>query len=113
MNKRGATILNNDVIDFNDSGINITEIPLAIPLAGFAMLAVSGEDRHVFLHGQFINDLNLIEEPAAQISAWCNAKGQLISNFLIINTGIAYLLIFKDELKEFVQKKTGNVCHAL
>ena len=30
------------------------------------MLAVGGSDRHDFLHGQFINDLNLIEAPAAQ-----------------------------------------------
>ncbi len=105
LEQEGATILNNDVIDFNDSDINLLETPIATPLAGFAMLAVSGNDRHMFLHGQFINDLNLIEDPATQISAWCNAKGQLISNFLIINTGIAYLLIFKEDLKEFILKR--------
>ncbi|GJM06198.1 MAG: folate-binding protein [marine bacterium B5-7] len=105
LEKEGATILNNDVIDFNDSSINISETPFITPLSGFSMLAVAGNDRHEFLHGQFINDLNLIEEPAAQISAWCNPKGQVISNFLIINTGIAYLLIFKTDLKEFVQKR--------
>jgi len=107
LEQEGATILNNDVVAFNDSDINISKNPLVSPLSGFAMLAVGGNDRHVFLHGQFINDLNLIEEPAAQISAWCNPKGQLITNFLIINTGIAYLLIFKEDLKEFVQKRLG------
>jgi tRNA-modifying protein YgfZ len=107
LEQEGATIQDNGVIDFTHSDINISETPLATPLSGFAMLAVGGNDRHVFLHGQFINDLNLIEEPAAQISAWCNAKGQLITNFLIINTGIAYLLIFKEDLKEFVQKRLG------
>tara|TARA_R110000782_G_scaffold186176_9_gene276415 strand:- start:2794 stop:3807 length:1014 start_codon:yes stop_codon:yes gene_type:complete len=105
LEQKGATILNNDVIDFNDSGINVSETPLITPLSGFSMLAVVGNDRHEFLHGQFINDLNLIEEPAAQISAWCNPKGQVISNFLVINTGIAYLLIFRTDLKEFVQKR--------
>jgi len=107
LKQEGATILNNDVVDFNHSDINLSKTPLATPLSGFAMLAVGGNDRHVFLHGQFINDLNLIEEPAAQISAWCNPKGQLITNFLIINTGIAYLLIFKEDLKDFVQKRLG------
>ncbi len=107
LEQEGATIEDNGAIIFNDSDINITATPLAVPLSGFAMLAVGGSDRHVFLHGQFINDLNLIEEPAAQISAWCNAKGQLITNFIIINTGIAYLLIFKADLKEFVQKRLG------
>lgn len=93
------------IIDFNNSDINLSETPLASPLSGFAMLEVSGNDRHEFLHNQFINDLNLIRTPAAQISAWCNSKGQLITNFIIINTGNAYLLIFKEDLKEFVKKR--------
>ncbi len=105
LEQEGATIQENGVIEFTHSDINLTETSLATPLSGFAMLAVDGNDRQPFLHGQFINDLNLIEEPAAQISAWCNAKGQLITNFLIINTGIAYLLIFKEDLKEFVQNR--------
>lgn len=79
--------------------------PLACTLAGFSLLSISGNERHSFLHGQFINDLNLIEKPGAQLSAWCNPKGQVIANFLIINTGIAYLLIFKEDLKPFVQKR--------
>ena len=70
LEQEGATIQDNGVIDFNNSDINLSETPLATPLSDFAMLAVGGNDRHAFLHGQFINDLNLIEEPAAQISAW-------------------------------------------
>jgi len=107
LEQEGATIQDNGVIDFTLSDINLSKTAIAAPLSGFAMLAVGGNDRHAFLHGQFINDLNLIEEPAAQITAWCNAKGQLITNFLIINTGIAYLLIFKEDLKVFVQKRLG------
>lgn len=102
--QQGATI-KDDVIDLDTSGLNIKQTPLIAPLSDFAMLAVEGDDRHVFLHGQFINDLNLIDKPAAQLSAWCNPKGQLITNFLVINTGTSYLLIFKQELKEFVQKR--------
>ncbi len=86
---------------------NIHETALASPLTGFTMLAVSGDDAHTFLHGQFINDLNQIEKPGAQLSAWCNVKGQVITNFLIINTGISYLLVFKKDQKEFVQKRLG------
>jgi tRNA-modifying protein YgfZ len=83
------------------------EAALASPLSGFALLAIGGNDRHSFLHGQFINDLNLIEKPAAQLSAWCNPKGQVITNFLIINTGTAYLLLFKEDIKAFVQQRLG------
>ena len=105
LKEQGATIEDNGAIDFNNADIDIRKTPLISPLSGFALLAVTGNDRHAFLHGQFINDLNLIEEPKAQLSAWCNPKGQVITNFIIINTGISYLLIFKQDLKEFVQKR--------
>ena len=48
-----------------NSDIDVTNLPVISPLSSFAVLAVSGDDRHAFLHGQFINDLNLIESPAA------------------------------------------------
>jgi tRNA-modifying protein YgfZ len=105
LKEQGATIEDNGTISFDNTDIDITETELASPLANFALLAVSGNDRHAFLHGQFINDLNLIEKPGAQLSAWCNPKGQVITNFIIINTGISYLLLFKQDLKEFVQKR--------
>jgi tRNA-modifying protein YgfZ len=84
---------------------DIAKSPIVSPLSGFSLLAVTGKDRHTFLHGQFINDLNLIENSAAQLSAWSNPKGQVITNFIIINTGISYLLLFKQELKEYFQKR--------
>ncbi len=102
---QGATIQDDGNIEFDNKDINVSETPIVSPLSGFALFAVSGDDRHAFLHAQFINDLNLIEKPAAQLSAWCNAKGQVITNFIIINTGISYLLLFKQELKESVQKR--------
>ena len=104
LHQQGATI-HDDGIELNHPDLNIIETPLVSPLAGFTTLVVGGSERHLFLHGQFINDLNLIETPAAQLSAWCNPKGQLITNFLVVNTGTSYLLIFKKELKEFVQKR--------
>lgn len=78
---------------------------LVTDLPGFALLSISGGDRHTFLHGQCINDLNLIENPGAQLSAWCNPKGQVISTFIIINTGSAYLLLFKRDLAEIVRNR--------
>ncbi len=105
LQQRGATIQDNDVVDCATEDLNITTTLLAAPLSGFSTLAVGGKDRHTFLQGQLINDLNLIEKPAAQISAWCNPKGQVITNLLVVNTGTAYLLIFKSALKAYVQKR--------
>lgn len=96
-----------DFLDDNtlDSDVDVKESEIVSPLSDFTVLAITGDDRHRFLHGQFINDLNLIKSPAAQLSAWCNPKGQVISNFIIINTGTSYLLIFKSDLKEYIQKR--------
>lgn len=88
-----------------DSDIEVKSSPIISPLSSFAVLAVSGDDRHNFLHSQLINDLNLIDSPSAQLSAWSNPKGQVITNFIIINTGISYLLIFREELKDYIQKR--------
>ena len=104
---QGATIQDNGVIEFDNANIKLSKSPIVSPLSGFTVLAIGGNDRHAFLHSQFINDLNLIEKPAAQLSAWCNPKGQVITNFFIINTGISYLLIFKQDLTAFVQKRLG------
>ena len=89
----------------NHDGLDFTKSPIISPLSDFCLIAISGDDRHDFLHGQFINDLNLINNTAAQLSAWCNPKGQVITNLIIVNTGISYLLIFKQELKEYVLKR--------
>lgn len=87
------------------ASIDPAKTPLLCFPAGFALLSVSGEDRHAFLHGQLINDLSLIKEPAAQLSGWCNPKGQLISNFIVINTGTAFLLLFRKDLLDYVLKR--------
>ncbi len=85
--------------------VDVRETPLLVFPDGFSLLAVSGNDRHSFLHSQLINDLNQIQNAGAQYSAWCNPKGQVIANFLVINTGTSYLLLFRDDLKDYVQKR--------
>ena len=78
--------------------------PLAYPLTSFAILKVTGDDRYLFLQNQFTNDLEN-EKKIVQLSAWCNPKGKIITNFIIINTGENYLLIFKKNIKDYVYKK--------
>ena len=78
--------------------------PLAYPLTSFAILKVTGDDRYLFLQNQFTNDLEN-EKKIVQLSAWCNPKGKIITNFIVINTGENYLLIFKKNIKDYVYKK--------
>ena len=78
--------------------------PSAFPLSIFAILEITGNDRYAFLQNQFTNDLDN-NKLTSQLSAWCNPKGKVIANFIIINTKSSYLLIFKKDLKDYVFKK--------
>ena len=77
--------------------------PTAYLISNFAILSIAGNDRYSFLQNQFTN--NLTKEKICQLSAWCNPKGKVIANFLIINAGKYYLLIFKKNIKDYLQKK--------
>ena len=105
LEQQGATIQSDGRIEFEYAPADLNSSPFISPLSDFTILEVSGNDRQAFLHGQFINDLNTLGESESQVSGWCNPKGQLISNMLIINTGQSYLLLFKASLKEFVLKR--------
>ncbi len=85
----------------------IAPAPFICKPMGFAVLAISGTDRESFLQAQFINDLTPIKKTGVQFSAWCNPKGQVIANFLLLNTGTRYLLFLQADLKLFVQKRLG------
>ena len=95
-------ILKNLAVPIKKSASN--DSPLAYPLTSFAILKVTGDDRYLFLQNQFTNDLEN-EKKIVQLSAWCNPKGKIITNFIIINTGENYLLIFKKDIKDYVHKK--------
>ncbi len=52
-------------------------------LSHLAVLCAEGADAHSFLQGQFSNDILLVSETRAQLSAYCNAKGRMFAIFLI------------------------------
>ncbi len=78
-------------------------LPIACPITSFAIFKITGNDRYSFLQNQLTN--NLVEEKICQLSAWCNPRGKVIANFIIINTGKYYLLLFKKNLKDYLYKK--------
>ena len=80
-----------------------SDSPIACPISSFAVFKISGNDRYSFLQNQFTN--NLTKEKICQLSAWCNPKGKVIANFIIINTSKCYLLFFKKNLKDYLYKK--------
>lgn len=85
--------------------------PAIMPLSHLAVLRVSGVDATDFLQGQttcslkVINDLKATSEQAASFGAFCNAKGRVISTFLIVAQQQDWLLILPAELLPIIQKR--------
>ena len=52
-------------------------------LSHLAALRAEGADVQNFLQGQLSNDIRLVSEARAQLSAYCNAKGRMFAIFLI------------------------------
>jgi len=103
MKNTWESVLKEKGIEIKEYCIN-NDNPSAFPLSMFAILEITGNDRYAFLQNQFTNDLDN-NKFTSQLSAWCNPKGKVIANFVIINTKSSYLLIFKKDLKDYVFKK--------
>lgn len=74
-------------------------------LSHFSILKVSGADAAIFLQGQLTCDIRELNESKSFFSAFCNAKGQVISTLLIIKTPVDFLLILPIELIDKVYQK--------
>ena len=86
--------------------LNILDSKLVCPITDFAILQVTGNDRYEFLQNQLTSDLNKAEvEVKPEFSSWCNLKGRVIANFLILTTTESYLLILKKDMTDYVLKK--------
>ena len=110
LERRGAAIEHDGAVTFGNAGYlpeTPENQPLACPLSGFSILEVSGKDARGFLHGQLTNDLNALTVNHSQFSAWCNPKGQVIGNFIVIRREGGYLLILKSSLKDQARKRLG------
>jgi len=68
-------------------------------------IEVSGDDAGLFLQGQLTCDINELSDSKANIAAFCNAKGRVISTLLIVKTQASFLLILPLSLLEKVLKK--------
>ena len=75
-------------------------------LSHLAVLRAEGADAQSFLQGQLSNDIRLVSEARAQLSAYCNAKGRMFAIFLIFQgKGGAYYLQTPVALAEPMLKR--------
>ncbi|MCW8962396.1 MAG: folate-binding protein [Gammaproteobacteria bacterium] len=74
-------------------------------LSHYALLAINGEDAKDFLHTQFINDIDSLDESHSHLNGYCNPKGRLIANFRVFWREDTIYLRFPADLLDAVSKK--------
>jgi tRNA-modifying protein YgfZ len=71
----------------------------------YSSILASGTDAFDFLQAQLSNDLQLLEDKAQILSAWCNPKGRVICIMRIRRSDPGYQLVLPAELTEPVRER--------
>ena len=66
------------------------------------MLKISGSDAESFLQSQFSNDISKLDNTQAQLNAYCQHQGKVISLFWVMRYDGSFLLSFPADLAEKV-----------
>ncbi len=102
--QQGAKLDDSNQLSFgHDTRTEINSIqtgPVQVTLDHLGVIQVSGEDAQTFLQSQFSNDITLINKTTSQISAYCNPKGRILAQFLVMATNESYLLILPLDIIE-------------
>lgn len=111
MNKDWMDFLKSNNATFNDnleivfSEKNQLNSNSITAVASLAIIKVSGKDASQFLQGQLTCNINEISHSNSFFAAFCNAKGRVISTFLIFKQADDFLLILPEVLVEKVINK--------
>jgi folate-binding protein YgfZ len=75
------------------------------PIPDLTVITVAGNDAAKFLQGQMTCDVNAVTETLSSLGAFCNAKGRVITTFLVIKNKNVFLLIMPVELLATIKKR--------
>ena len=70
-----------------------------------ALLKISGSDAETFLQSQFSNDISKLDNTQAQLNAYCQHQGKIISLFWVMRYDGSFLLSFPADLVEKVSAR--------
>ena len=70
-----------------------------------ALLKISGADSELFLQNQLSNDIMKLDNSTAQINAYCQHQGKIISLFWVMKDEGSFLLSFPLDLLEKIQSR--------
>jgi hypothetical protein len=79
--------------------------PVVTSLAHQAVLKVSGSEAFDFLQAQLTSDISQVNAQKAQLSAYCDPKGNVLAVFLVFKYLDAFYLSFDGTLKETILKR--------
>ena len=74
-------------------------------LNNLSVLAITGDDAAAFLQGQTTCDVNEINENKTGCGAFCNAKGRVISTFILLKAEKGFLLVLPKSLLPTIQER--------
>lgn len=85
----------------------IPDAPFLTDLSDNALLAISGDDARLFLHGQLTNDVEALRPGHAQWNGWCSPKGRLLATFLLAQREREYLAMLPAGIAPAIAKRLG------
>ena len=78
---------------------------MKIILNNRALLKISGIDSESFLQNQLSNDIKKLDKTSAQLNAYCQHQGKIISLFWVMRYQDSFLLSFPVDLLEKIQSR--------
>ncbi len=72
---------------------------------GLVLVHVTGRDATTFLHGQFCADLETQADGATVLTAWCTAKGRVVTTLLALREGSSWYLLLPGSLADAVLRR--------
>ena len=76
-----------------------------VDLPDNALVAVSGDDARLFLHGQLTNDVEALRNGEAQLNGWCSPKGRLLATFVLFQRDREYLALLPAGIAPAIAKR--------
>jgi len=67
-------------------------------LSQYGLIVIAGPDAASFMQGQFTNDVMMVDSEHAQLNAFCNNKGRMISNFTLFQYQQNYFISIHKSL---------------
>ena len=103
LQKQGASIENNRVVSFKNSGNKVNtdgQMTVLCDLSHYRLYKVSGTDAVAFLQGQLSNDINQVSEQHSQLSSYCSPKGRALALLRIFQIDNNYFISLPDEIAD-------------